>query len=113
MQVALLVPEQEWRQLLADVQRLKATEADAARPAPAPPTPPDRIHTVREAAHYMRLKPEGVRNARRAGRLVGLRLNEKEWGFRQSELDRYLSRYNRRPLEGPEPTASPALKVAA
>lgn len=107
MQVALLVPEQEWRQLLADVQRLKATEAAPAQPAALPPAP-DRILTVREAAHYMRLKPEGVRNARRAGRLAGLRLNEKEWGFRQSELDRYLSRYNRRPLDAP-----PALKVAA
>jgi hypothetical protein len=107
MQVALLVPEQEWRQLLADVQRLKATEAAPAQPVvPAPA--PDRILTVREAAHYMRLKPEGVRNARRAGRLAGLRLNEKEWGFRQSELDRYLSRYNRRPLDAPL-----ALKVAA
>ena len=113
MQVALLIPEQEWRQLLDDVQRLKTFESAALKPAPAPPAPPDRIHTVREAAHYMRLKPEGVRNARRAGRLAGLRLNEKEWGFRQSELDRYLSRYNRRPLDGPEPTASPALKVAA
>ena len=113
MQVALLVPEQEWRQLLADVQRLKATEADAARPAPIAPPPPDRILTVRESALYMRLKPEGVRNARRAGRLAGLRLNEKEWGFRQSELDRYLSRYNRRPLDGPPLTTPPALKAAA
>ncbi|QIX62717.1 helix-turn-helix domain-containing protein [Hymenobacter sp. BT18] len=100
MQVALLVPEQEWRQLLSDVQRLKETEAAPKLPAAAP-APPDRILTVREAAHYMRLKPEGVRNARRAGRLTGLRLNEKEWGFRQSELDRYLSRYNRRPLDAP------------
>ena len=33
MQVALLVPEQEWHQLLADVQRLKATEAAAPKPA--------------------------------------------------------------------------------
>ena len=29
MQVALLVPEQEWQQLLADVQRLKAQEEAA------------------------------------------------------------------------------------
>ena len=107
MQVALLVPEQEWRQLLADVQRLKAAETLPSQLVASPPAP-DRVLTVREAAHYMRLKPEGVRNARRAGRLAGLRLNEKEWGFRQSELDRYLSRYNRRPLD-----ALPALKVAA
>ena len=29
MQVALLVPEQEWRQQLADVQRVKAQEEAA------------------------------------------------------------------------------------
>ncbi len=113
MQVALLIPEQEWRQLLADVQRLKILEVAPPQPA-APAVPPDRILTVREAAHYMRLKPEGVRNARRAGRLNGLRLNEKEWGFRQSELDRYLSRYNRRPLDQPPPAvARPSHSLAA
>ena len=54
---------------------------------------------MRQAAAYLNISPEGVRKARRAGRLSGLRLNEKEWGFRLSELDRYLSRYNRRPLD--------------
>ena len=91
MQVALLVPEQEWRQLLADVQRLKATEASTAQPAPAP----DRLLTVRQAATYLNITPEGVRKCRRAGRLSGVRINEKEWGFRESELNRYLTRYNR------------------
>lgn len=46
MQVALLVPEQEWRQLLADVQRLK--EFEAATPQ-TPPPPPDRLLNVRQA----------------------------------------------------------------
>ncbi|MFD2785364.1 helix-turn-helix domain-containing protein [Hymenobacter rubripertinctus] len=91
MQVALLVPEQEWQQLLADVQRLKATES-ATKPAPPPP---DRLLTVRQAAAHLNISPEGVRKARRAGRLSGLRLNEKEWGFRESELNRHLNRYNR------------------
>ncbi len=91
MQVALLVPEQEWRQLLADVQRLKATEANTAQPVP----PPDRLLTVRQAATYLNITPEGVRKGRRAGRLSGVRINEKEWGFRESELNRYLTRYNR------------------
>ncbi|NML67856.1 helix-turn-helix domain-containing protein [Hymenobacter sp. RP-2-7] len=59
---------------------------------------PDRLLNVREAAHYLRLTPEGVRKARRQGRLSGVHLKEKEWGFRQSELDRYLTRYNRHPL---------------
>lgn len=100
MQVALLVPEQEWHQLLADVQRLKASE-EAARPAPALP---DRIFNVREAAEYLRFTPEGIRKARRAGRLSGVRINEKEWGFRLSELDRYVKRYNR---QLPPPTTIP------
>lgn len=98
MQVVLLVPEAEWRVLVAEVEQLKQT---VARLAPPPASLPDRILNVREAAHYLRLQPEGVRNARRKGRLTGLHLNEKEWGFRQSELDRYLTRYNRRPLTGP------------
>lgn len=98
MQVVLLVPEAEWLALVAEVEQLKQTVAQLV---PAPKLP-DRLLNVREAAHYLRLKPEGVRNARRRGRLTGVRLNEKEWGFRQSELDRYLIRYNRRPLTGSE-----------
>ena len=98
MQVVLLVPEAEWRALAAEVEQLKQT---VARLAPPATSLPDRILNVREAAHYLRLTPEGVRKARRQGRLTGLRLNEKEWGFRQSELDRYLARYNRRPLTDP------------
>jgi hypothetical protein len=97
MQVVLLVPEAEWLALVAEVEQLKQTVAHLAPPAKLP----DRILNVREAAHYLRLTPEGVRKARRKGRLTGLHLNEKEWGFRQSELDRYLTRYNRRPLVGP------------
>jgi hypothetical protein len=93
MQVALLVPEQEWRQLVADVQRLKSSEAEtqAAQPRPAP----DQLLTVRQTATFLNLTPEGIRKARRTGRLTGVKLNEKEWGFRESELTRYLSRYNR------------------
>ena len=111
MQVALLVPEQEWRQLLADVQRLKEFEAAAPK---TPPTPPDRLFTVREAAEYLRFTPEGIRKARRAGRLSGVRLNEKEWGFRLSELDRYVKRYHRqRHSASPAPQARPAMTQAA
>lgn len=98
MQVVLLVPEAEWRALVAEVEQLKQTVTRLAPPAKLP----DRILNVREAAHYLRLQPEGVRNARRKGRLSGLHLNEKEWGFRQAELDRYLTRYNRHPLASSE-----------
>ncbi|WP_035558049.1 helix-turn-helix domain-containing protein [Hymenobacter sp. IS2118] len=111
MQVALLVPEQEWRQLLADVQRLKEFEAAAPK---TPPTPPDRLFTVREAAEYLRFTPEGIRKARRAGRLTGVRLNEKEWGFRLSELDRYVKRYHRQlPPMSPVPEGRPLMAKAA
>ena len=110
MQVALLVPEQEWRQLLADVQRLKAQE-EANKPVPAPP---DRLFNVREAAEYLRFTPEGIRKARRAGRLTGVRLNEKEWGFRLSELDRYVKRYHRQLHPATTaPQARPAMAQAA
>lgn len=119
MQVALLVPEQEWRQLVADVQRLKSAEA---RPADAPAAAqPDRILAVRQAAAYLNITPEGVRKARRAGRLSGVKLNEKEWGFRESELDRYLERYTRRtapanrqlpPAPVPRPARQPLAQAA-
>jgi hypothetical protein len=105
MQHAILVSEQEWQQLLADVQALKAS-----RPATLPPAP-DRILKVREAAAYLQVTPEGLRKARRQGRLFGVRINEKEWGFRQSELARYLTRYNRQPVAGaalPAPLAAAA-----
>lgn len=98
MQVVLLVPEADWLALVAEVEQLKQTVAQLA----PPPKLPDRLLNVREAAHYLRLTPEGVRNARRRGRLRGVHLNEKEWGFRQSELDRYLTRYNRHPLTSSE-----------
>jgi hypothetical protein len=112
MQVVTFISEEEWHDLIATLDNLKREVGSIARqfaqsPAAVPaPTSPERILTVREAANYMRLKPEGVRNARRSGRLAGLRLNEKEWGFRLSELDRYLSRYNRRPLDDSLPPLS-------
>jgi hypothetical protein len=95
MQVALLVPQQEWQQLLADVQCLKEFEAAAPK---ALPTPADRLLNVRQAADFLNITPAGLRRARRAGRLAGLKINEKEWGFYESELTRYLNRYNRRQL---------------
>jgi len=94
MQVVLLVPEVDWLALVAEVEQLKQMVAQLAPPAKLF----DRLRNVREAAHYLRLTPEGVRKARRQGRLSGVHLNEKEWGFRESELDRYLRRYNRHPL---------------
>jgi hypothetical protein len=55
----------------------------------------DELLNVRQAAAFLKIKPEGMRNARRQGRVQGVRLNEKEWGFFTSELHRYLNRYKR------------------
>lgn len=101
MQAVILVSEAEWHGLLNEVARLR-TEVEKLSPPAAPPTLPDRILNVREAAQYLRLTPEGVRKGRRKGRLQGVRINEKSWGFRLSELNRYLTRYRRLP-GGPLP----------
>ena len=90
MQVALLVPEQEWRQLLADVQRLKEFEAAAPK---TPPTPPDRLFTVREAADYLRITPDGMRKARRAGRLTGAAPQREGVGLPPVGAQPLLNRY--------------------
>lgn len=55
----------------------------------------DKLLNVREAADYLRVQPDSIRKARRLGRIKGIPTNEKEWGFYQSELDRYLKRHNR------------------
>ena len=53
------------------------------------------VLNVRQAAALLKVTPGGLRRARRAGRVKGVRINEKEWGFYTSELHRYLNRYNR------------------
>lgn len=74
MQVAILVPETEWRALLDTVSKLEAAHLATAIPAP----PPDEILTVPQAAALLGLSAESIRRARRAGRLKGVRRNEKE-----------------------------------
>lgn len=91
MQVALLVPEPEWRALLDTVRKLNAAHAEAAAAAPAP----DDILTVPQAAAALGLTTEAVRRARREGRLKGVRRNEKEWGFHRSVVEQYPRRYHR------------------
>ena len=91
MQVALIIPEAEWQALLAKIEKLEQRIA-TLEPSPAPP---DILLNVRQAAAYINFTPEGIHKARRAGRMKGVRINEKAWGFYKSELDRYLHRYNR------------------
>lgn len=95
MQTVVLIPEPEWRQILGRLTKLE--QAEQARTAVAAS---DDVLNVRQAAARLGLQPDGLRKARRAGRIRGVRINEKEWGFRESELTRYLHRYNR-PLPAP------------
>jgi Helix-turn-helix domain len=55
----------------------------------------DVIYSVRETADLLGMKPDSVRKARIQGRILGIKINEKEWGFYKSEIDRYLQRYER------------------
>ena len=51
--------------------------------------------STRAAAEYIGLSIDALLRARRAGRIQGVRLNEKDWGFRRSVLDKYPRRYHR------------------
>jgi hypothetical protein len=96
MQAFLLIPETEWRQLIGRLERLEAAEQQRTQEKAA--LPADEVLNVRQAAALLKVTPGGLRRARRAGRVKGVRINEKEWGFYTSELHRYLNRYNRQPL---------------
>ena len=93
MQAFLLIPESEWNEVLKRLDRLEEAEQERAREMPS--LPQDEILNVRQAAALLKVTPAGLRRARRAGRVKGVRINEKEWGFYTSELHRYLNRYNR------------------
>ena len=91
MQPAFIVPAAEWESLTARLARLEA--AELARQAP--PSPPDEMMSTRDAAAYIGLSVDALLRARRKGRLQGVRLNEKDWGFRRSALDKYPRRGHR------------------
>ncbi|UOQ51726.1 helix-turn-helix domain-containing protein [Hymenobacter cellulosivorans] len=95
MQTVVIIPEPEWRQVLQRLDKLEQATQAATTSSSAKP---DEILNVREAAALLGMKPDGLRKARRAQRIKGVRINEKEWGFRRSELTRYQNRYNRQPL---------------
>ena len=104
MQPAYIVPAAEWDTLTARLARLEA--AETARLL-ATATPPDEVLSTQAAAEYIGLSAEQLRRARRQGRLTGVRLNEKDWGFRRSVLDAYPRRYHRALASG-----SPAAAAA-
>ena len=92
MQPAYIVPAAEWDTLTARLTRLEA--AEQARTV-ASTAPPDGVLSTRAAAEYIGLSIDALLRARRAGRIGGVRLNEKDWGFRRSILDKYPRRYHR------------------
>lgn len=92
MQPAYIVPAAEWDSLTARLARLEA--AEQARTL-ATTAPPDEVLSTARAAAHLGLSADALLRARRAGRLAGVRLNEKDWGFRRSVLDKYPRRYHR------------------
>lgn len=92
MQPAYIVPAAEWEHLTDRLARLEA--AEAAR-AVATTTQPDEVLPTPQAAAYLGLSESALRRARRRGQLPGVRVNEKDWGFRQSVLDAYPRRYHK------------------
>jgi hypothetical protein len=93
MEAFLLIPESEWRQIVSRLERVE--EAVRQETQKKDSLPADEVLNVRQAATLLKVTPAGLRRARRAGRVKGVRINEKEWGFYTSELHRYLNRYNR------------------
>lgn len=92
MQPAVILSAANWQELTERLARLEAAElARAAATAP----PPDEVLSTRAAAAHLGLCAEALLRARRTGRIAGVRLNEKDWGFRRSVLDAYPRRYHR------------------
>ncbi|SHK70737.1 Helix-turn-helix domain-containing protein [Hymenobacter psychrotolerans DSM 18569] len=102
MQLVVLVSETEWHTLQTEVSRLGEALAELLSPT----APPDDVLTTAQAAAYIGLSAEALRRARRLGRIQGVRLNEKDWGFRRSALDAYPRRYSR-PSSASSPTSTP------
>lgn len=105
MQPAYIVPAADWDTLTARLARLEAAEAARLLASTAPP---DEVLSTRAAAAHLGLSIDAVLRARSAGRLTGVRLNEKDWGFRRSALDKYPRRGIRRPVDTATIAGKPA-----
>jgi hypothetical protein len=91
MQAVLLIPENEWRDVVGRLERLEAQQQATV----ATTASPDDILTTNQTAEALGISPEAVRCARRAGRLPGVRRDEKSFGFRRSVVEAYPRRYQR------------------
>ena len=92
MQPAVILSAADWQELTARLARLEAAEQARVLATNAKP---DEVLSTKAAAEYIGLCAEALLRARRAGRIAGVRLNEKDWGFRCSVLDAYPRRYHR------------------
>ena len=92
MQPAVILQPADFAELMQRIARLEAAEQARILASTAPP---DETLTTARAAQYIGLSTDALLRARRAGRIVGVRLNEKDWGFRRSVLDKYPRRCHR------------------
>ena len=92
MQPAVILSVADWQELTDRLARLEAAEQARVLATAAKP---DEVLSTKAAAEYIGLCAEALLRARRAGRIAGVRLNEKDWGFRRSVLDAYPRRYHR------------------
>ena len=92
MQPAVILSAADWQELTARLARLEAAEQARALATTAKP---DEVLSTKAAAEYIGLCAEALLRARRSGRIAGVRLNEKDWGFRRSVLNAYPRRYHR------------------
>lgn len=92
MQPAVILQAADYQDLLGRIMRLEA--AEQARTV-ATTAAPDEVMSTARAAAYIGLSADALLRARRAGRIAGVRLNEKDWGFRRSVLDKYPRRGHR------------------
>lgn len=95
MQPAYIVPAAEWEAFTARLAALEAAEEARKRPELEAEARADEVLSTRDAAAELGLQPDALLRARRAGKLQGVRLNEKDWGFRRRDLDKYPRRYHR------------------
>jgi hypothetical protein len=95
MQPAYIVPAAEWDSLTARLARLEAAEDARLAITAETDAHADEVLSTRDAAEHLGLQPDALLRARRAGKLQGVRVNEKDWGFRRRDLDKYPRRYHR------------------
>lgn len=92
MQALVLIERAEWE---LTQERLGNLEQMVLNLAGIREKEKDEILTNAEAAAYLNIDPESVRRARRQKRLTGVKINERDYGYRKSELIQYLKRYQR------------------